>query len=248
MRIHALMVTKDEAGRYLDLVLEALRPAVHGLFVYDDQSMDATVAIARSHASYVAVRPNHVPAFLEHEGRFRQAAWDAFCEMVVPEVGDWILAIDADELVVALGDPADVLQQGAREATRRGDLARLIRIPEVFDVRNGAPYVRLDGFWGRIQGTRFFAYKPGGVFADRPMASGSEPLYVNAGVGQILEGFWLLHLGYARKEDRVEKYRRYSERSGHGDTHVASILRDPDLARWNGPSIPRLTHHFARFG
>ena len=232
------MCARDEADRYLDLSLSALCPAVDEVFVYDDQSTDRTVEVARHHAAHVVIRPNAVPAFLEHEGRFRQAAWDAFCATIVPQPGDWVLAVDADEIVLAEGDPKAVLRSGAV------GVARGIKIPEVFDVRDGTPYIRLDGQWGKIIGSRFFAYQHGGVFADKAMASGSEPTYVVGVNRQMLEGFWLLHLGYANPRDRAEKYARYSMRPGHADTHVASIVKEPDLARWNGPTVQGLHDYF----
>lgn len=231
MSIFALMVTRNEADRYLDLALAALTLSVDGVFVYDDQSTDNTVDVARSYGAWTTTRPDSVPQFLDHEGRFRQAAWNAFCETTVPEIGDWVLAVDADELVVADGDAKEILASNTDDGG-----AWNIRIPETFDLRDGVPYVRTDGYWGSIMGTRFFAFQPGGVFRDRPMASGSEPTFV-PNTRRVLEKFWLLHLGYAKEEDRVAKYERYSTRTGHGDSHVASIIQPPTLRRWDGPSI-----------
>lgn len=245
MKIFGLMVAKNEAGRYLDLALSAARPVVDELFVFDDGSTDTTVAIAEGHGCLVASRHPSGPSFLEHEGRFRQQSWDVFEQALEPEIGDWVLAVDADELVTAIGDPRELLREAAMISNGRGELSRVIEIPEIFDVRDGVPYVRMDGWWGKIRGTRFFAYRPDGRFADKPMGSGSEPTYIRDRVGQSVEGFWLLHLGYACHDDRVEKFRRYSHRSGHADQHVASILKEPRLVEWVGPSIPRLHDYFA---
>lgn len=238
------MVTKNEAGRYLNLALSAARPAVDELFVFDDGSTDTTVAICERHGCVVASRHPSGPSFLEHEGRFRQQSWDVFENALEPEVGDWVLAVDADEIVTAIGDPRELLREAASFSNGRGELARVIEIPEVFDVRDGAPYVRMDGWWGKIRGTRFFAYRSDGCFPDKPMGSGSEPTYIRDRVGQRIEGFWLLHLGYAKEGDRMAKFIRYSDRTGHSDQHVASIMQEPFLARWVGPSVPRLNDYF----
>jgi glycosyltransferase involved in cell wall biosynthesis len=235
MRIFALMATKNEADRYLDHALCAVTPAVDDVFVYDDQSSDHTVDVARGHGAHVWVRPDHVPPFLVHEGAFRQGAWDAFCATVGPELGDWILAVDADELLVANGDAGSRLVAAAEQAFRRNKLARLIRIPEIFDVHDGIPQARTDGWWGKIQGSRFFAYQPNGRFTDRAMGSGSEPSYIQSHVGLEVDDLWLLHFGYARFEDRTAKHDRYAGRSGHADAHVASILTEPFLQAWDGP-------------
>lgn len=235
------MVTRNEAERYLELSLASVRPVVDELFVFDDQSTDTTVEIARNHGCIAEVRSDDTPPFLAHEGQFRQGAWDAFCERLHPQVGDWILAVDADEIVVSVGNPSDVL----RDAASPLYLSRVLQIPEVFDVRCGWPYVRVDGAWGKIQGTRFFAWRPGGVFADRSMASGSEPTYISARVGPVVDGFWLLHLGYAREGDRHTKYERYSARTGHSNGHVESIRHSATLHHWDGPSVPGLAKLFA---
>jgi glycosyltransferase involved in cell wall biosynthesis len=239
------MVTKNEADRYLGLALSALRPVVDEVFVFDDISSDTTVSIAEEHGCVCTSRHPTGPSFLEHEGRFRQMAWDVFEAALEPEIGDWILAIDADEIVTAIGNPRELLLEAAEASNGRGELARQIPIPEVFDVRDGVPFVRLDGYWGKIVGTRFFAYQPNGKFSERAMASGSEPLYIRPYIGPIVEGFWLLHLGYARKADQIAKSQRYTERVGHSDAHVASILKEPRLAKWTGPSIPRLHDYFS---
>jgi glycosyltransferase involved in cell wall biosynthesis len=240
------MPTKNEAGRYLDLALSAARPVVDELFVFDDGSTDTTVRVAEGHGCLVASRHPTGPSFLEHEGKFRQMAWDVFEQAVEPEPGDWVLALDADEVVTAIGDPRELLLEAAQVSNGRGELARKISIPEVFAIRDGHPYVRMDGWWGKIEGSRFFAYRRDGLFADKPMASGSAPTYIEPETGGLIEGFWLLHLGYAKKEDQIAKYQRYSQRAGHGGHHVESILKEPRLAKWVGPSVPRLHHYFGR--
>jgi Glycosyl transferase family 2 len=243
-RLFGLMVTRNEAGRYLKLALAQARPVVDELFVFDDGSTDTTVGVAEDQGCLVARRHPSGPSFLEHEGKFRQMAWEVFESAVEPGIGDWVLALDADEILASAGDPRTLLLRAARYSNGRGETARIISIPETFDVRAGVPQVRTDGWWGKIRGTRFFAYWPGGCFADRPMASGSEPTYVQERVGGPVEDLWLLHLGYAKAEDRKEKYERYSSRSGHSDAHVESILQEPQLIAWDGPVVPGLAAYF----
>jgi hypothetical protein len=78
----------------------------------------------------------------------------------------------------------------------------------------------------------------GGQFADRVMASGSEPTYVPRAPHVSLQNVWLLHYGYARPEDVAAKYERYTARpGGHSDTHIQSIVAEPQLVPWDGPLI-----------
>lgn len=204
-----------------------------GHFFYDDRSDDATLEVAIGHGCTVVQRPDDVPAFLEHEGRFRQAAWEAFERAMKPEPGDWVFSIDCDELLLENGAEPSIREQC--EAAR-GHSALLVTIPECFGFdADGWPLVRTDGYWGTIRGTRLFSYRRGGRFADKAMGSGSEPGYASAGHRRRLEGVWLLHVGYARPEDRKAKHARYSVLSGHADSHVESIVREPTLKRWDGP-------------
>jgi hypothetical protein len=238
LKLFGLMVTRNEAGRYLDASLRALRAAVDEVFVFDDASTDDTPNIIRRRGCVFYDRREETPSFLEHEGKFRQEAWNAFWRTMEPTIGDWILSVDADELVVADGDPRALLRETAQYANDRGQLARLVRIPEVFDL--SGPMIRTDGYWGKIQGLRFFAFQPDGSYPDRTMGCGSAPTYTEAHVSGGVHRLWLLHLGYARPADRVAKHERYAQRAGHANGHVASILARPELILWRGPVPPDL--------
>jgi glycosyltransferase involved in cell wall biosynthesis len=243
----AQMVIKDEAGRFLDHSLEWHGGIFDAIHVYDDGSTDDSVEIALDHGCYVTKRPFTVPSFLKHEGKFRQAAWRAMEEKIQPTLDDWVFAIDADEFVVSHRDESAQLNAICRDAEQGGARAVLIHIPEVFDtevVEDGAdtvlvkPRVRVDGFWGRIAGTRLFRYQPFGVMADKTMASGSEPTYVTGAPRIDARDLWLMHYGYADPADRKAKYERYTgAQHFHSDAHVRSIAEPPDLVAWDGPSV-----------
>jgi Glycosyl transferase family 2 len=240
------MVTRNEADRYLDASLAWHLPAFDGFHVYDDQSTDDTVAVAKNWGAEVTIRTNDSPAFLEHEGLFRQAAWDAAAQKLRPETGDWVFSIDADEFVT-MADTAGYEAPGNRliamcnEAKSRASRAIVIRVPEVFEVvANGAmleqPKVRTDGYWAMIRGCRLFAYQPNGRFLRKAMASGSEPTFVQAPFHHPSVAINLLHYGYAQAHDRQAKYARYSAMTHlHSGSHITSILEPPALADWDGP-------------
>lgn len=239
MRIFSTMVVREEEDRYLHSVLSWLSPIVDGISVYDDQSRDGTAALARSFGCQVKVRPDGVPGFLEHEGAFRQAAWDWFEESLQPEEGDWVLAVDADEFPISSEDERSVLE---KQCLLTSNLAFLVPIPEIWsleedpDGRFSHPQVRVDGFWGTIAGTRLFRYLPNGRFADRAMGSGSEPTYLRPPYDEIRD-FFILHVGYAEAADVKAKYERYMSLPGHASAHVQSIMEAPVLCRWDGPFI-----------
>lgn len=238
-RLLAHMVTRNEAHRYLDCVLSTLSPYVHEIHVYDDLSTDSTPQLAADYGGRVTRRPPNVPTFLAHEGQFRQAAWHAFEEEMRPGPEDWVLCLDADELLVAPdGLLAAIDAAGACSSV-------VIPIPEVFG--HSAPatvltpetvLVRVDGFWAGLEQARLLRFRQGGVFTNAVMGCGSTPSYASVEVSSTANaGVQLLHLGYLDPLDRIDKHNRYAGRTGHSAAHVASILTPPTLTPWAGSPV-----------
>lgn len=240
--IYGSLVIKNEEDRYLAACLRHMRPLLDGLFVYDDRSTDNSVAIAEEFDCQVTVRSERDPSFMQHEGEFRYDAWLAFERTFLPEDGDWVLSFDADEFMVQIdgADPRVSMVQSVAAAERMGAVGVVLPFPEIFgfDHLDGRPLARKDGYWGGIQGPRFFKYRSGGTFNDKPMGCGSEPTYVAKGpLSYHSHGLHVLHFGYAKKEDVAAKYERYSNlfAHGHSDSHIQSIPRPPRLEKWMGP-------------
>jgi len=236
MRLFGLMPTRNEADRYLHSAICNALEYLDELVVYDDRSNDDTVDVALNAGAFVVERPAHVPSFVEHEGKFRQAAYDALQEEFQPEPGDWILAIDADEALVNTNPGASTrmsIELNILAASYTPATAILVPVPEFFGLdADGRPLQRMDGEWGRIQGTRLFAWQEGGVYADRAMACGAEPTYVATGRQHAAVSLHLTHWGYVSQADREVKYRRYSTYAGHSNKHVESIPASGKLRRW----------------
>jgi hypothetical protein len=246
MRVFSITPIKNEASRYLESALTWLRPIVDEMVVIDDRSTDDSVEIALKFTDYVAVRSEGAPSFLEHEGRYRASLWGFFERELHPQVGDWVLACDADEFLVAdrarqSDTSAEIgphLHSTCRRAEASGCVGVVLPVPEVFLIQDGRPFVRTDGYWGTIAGPRLFAYMPHGSYPDKKMASGAEPTYVAAGplLKDPSHGLRLLHFGYAHPDDRRSKYERYTGTpEGHSSTHVQSIVAQPILEQWMGP-------------
>lgn len=254
VRILGVTVARNEEDRYLASMLRwALLNAVDDLFLFDDLSEDGTRTCAEALGAMIQVRGADQASFLEHEGKFRQAAWNAFERAMGPRPGDWILAIDADEFLVSKTNscPRCDLAEAARLADAVGAKSVLVPIPEVFGWDgDGTPLVRVDGLWGTIRGTRFFRYELGGVFQDKSMGCGSEPTYVGMSKhSPTAFGLHLMHFGYADAADQVDKHKRYTSLAAHGhnDQHVQSIVGAKQLVRWDGP-IPKVERGDAQGG
>ncbi len=242
MTLLAHLVARNEADRYLDAALAALPTEL--VHVYDDRSTDATVEVARQHGAVVGTRAADEPSFMEHEGQFRQAAWQSFESCLLPQVGDWVLAVDCDEFLVASGDLCLALAAAIEVARDIGAVGVDLPIPEIWDFCEGQAWQRLDGYWAMLSAPRLFAYQPGGRFVDQAMACGSVPTYVREGfVSQDTCGLAIAHLGYLDPADRVIKYERYSGVPGHSSTHVKSIRQSAQLGvvDWQMPAVWRGT-------
>ncbi len=220
-RIYAYMITRNEASRYLQETISSLQEQTDGVCVYDDQSDDETPTILQKLRIPYLIRSPRDPSFLEDESWFRARAWrfmEAICD---PHPGDWILTLDADEILRTSGS----LYSLCEGAVSAGEDALWMHVHELW-----APaQIRTDGFWATIRALRLAAWKPNGEFAQKRMGGGSLPDYVtNAGTTTQAD---ILHYGYVKAEDRQQKYDRYSNTTGHSVKHIQSILQPPTLVK-----------------
>lgn len=226
-KLLAQMVARNESPHYLHQVLDRLKDQVDVIVFTDDCSDDDTPEIAASYGCQVYQMPE--PTFNTHEGKLRQTAWYNLENHAEP--GDWVLAIDADEELY----------------TTRYSLDELIAHPkfcvyniEFFHMWNETQF-RTDKAWRPHGSTRMFKYKEGGQFANRALACGSEPTYVQQYISEGLffrdSGLKMKHLSYIKDEDKRRKYERYASIDGgayHANAHIESILdKDPSLVTWD---------------
>ncbi len=224
--IYAQMIGRNESSRFLEEVLQRLSTQVDKIIFTDDCSDDNTPEIA---AKYAEVFRTDKPTFTEHEGQLRAFAWGNMEKFA--SVGDWIIAIDCDEMLFHVDD-LDI---------------RSVLAKSPFDVVNVRFYhmwnetqYRVDKLWAPNNSSRIFRYVSNGGFANRRLACGSEHTYVGEWISK--RNFWLdsglvmQHLGYIRDEDKKAKFERYSHLDGgefHNLDHINSIVDDnPVLINW----------------
>lgn len=235
MRIHSITVVKNEVTRYLQAHMEWHRGQFDSRFFYDDQSNDPTPRmLSRYPESVVVSRPDGVQSFMQHEGNFRQAAYNAWIKEVEPTPGDWVVAIDADEFLVSdYGALYQALNLSAQAASAAGAASLMIKIPEMWNINPLDQ--RIDGFWGKIESPRVFRYLPPVEINKKSMGCGSWPTYVDVLEKHPCNLLSLLHFGYAEESDRREKHARYVAHSvGHSMVHINSIVSTPVLSPWTG--------------
>jgi len=226
-KIIANMIGRNESDKYLHRVLGRLRTQVDTIVFTDDCSDDDTAEIAASYDAHV-FKMNQ-PTFKVHEGALRQQSWINL-ESVLDGDDYFVLAIDCDEMLY-------------ETTVSLEDLAQQDRYPvisiEFYHMWNENQF-RIDKAWKPHPSTRFFRYFPGGTFAQRQLACGSEPTYVPdlARRGQFMadSGLVMKHLSYIEDADKKDKYDRYMALDGgafHANTHIQSIMdENPVLADW----------------
>lgn len=229
--IYAQMVGRNESSRFLEDVLKRLSDQVDKIIFTDDCSTDNTPEIA---AKYAEVFTTDEPMFTKHEGRLRANAWGNLEKFAKP--GDWIIAIDCDEMLYHKDD-LDI---------------RSVLSKSEYDVVNvrfyhmwNETHYRVDKLWAPNNSSRIFRFKQNAGFLNKALACGSEPTYVR----QLLQArnFWLdsglimQHLGYTFDSDKQSKYERYSTLDGgeyHNLNHINSIIdTDPVLIKWGNFGI-----------
>lgn len=97
--IIAQMVGRNESSRFLEPVLKRIKSQVDKIVFTDDCSTDNTAEVA---AQYAEVYVNSEPLFSTNEGLLRTTAWKNL-EQHASE-GDWIIAIDCDEMLYNIND------------------------------------------------------------------------------------------------------------------------------------------------
>jgi len=237
-RIIGHMVTRNEMGRYLPITLKWLSKITDEVYVHDDRSTDGTFEHVWTRVPSDKRAPDDV-SFAEDEGLFRGAAWRRMELFFAPTERDWILCIDADELLLStlpLSDTRAALVSEVQTAMIVGANAITFDIAETFDLAEGVPQIRTDGYWGKVRACRWVRWRPNGRFSAGE-ACGSVPRSWTSDDYVSLD-LAILHLGYLRREDRIAKYQRYSAGTGHNPRHVASILTPALLQPWAGQLVP----------
>jgi glycosyltransferase involved in cell wall biosynthesis len=232
--IIAQMVGRNESSKYLEDVLKRLKSQVDLIVFTDDCSDDNTAEIA---ALYAHVYINKEPMFAVNEGALRTQAWSNLSNHA--KEGDWIIAIDCDEMLYNVKDLG------------RKDIYYILAASpyDVVNVRfyhmwNETQY-RVDKLWAPNNSSRIFRFKNNGKFIDRKLACGSEPTYVVEDIRRrnywIHSGLIMQHLGYTSDASKQEKYSRYmnlDKGEFHNINHIQSIIDpNPTLITWGNFGI-----------
>jgi len=219
VKLTASLILRNERSRYLDACLSSLLEFCEEVRVWDDGSTDGWDIVLPPHV-IVRSRSEHTnePAFHNH-------AWarNQLVDWTLQGDPTFVLAIDADEFV----SDGQALRRALEHLP--GDVFTL-SIEEAWELCDDCICVREDGGWrsheiGNVWRPEAFKGKALTI-TDRGHATGRVPDAIN-GVPSVATGVQLLHLGWANKTERAERFERYAVGDGgrfHAKAHIDSIM------------------------
>jgi len=222
MKLVGAMLVRNEAGRFLERVLEQMRLVCDEIVVLDDASEDDTAEICKKYGARVFQSPTSL--FGINELVLRKTLWDYATQLAGH--GGWILNLDADE---TLSRP-EQLRDKIELAERNGADALGFRLYDMWDekhYRDDAYWTAHRRFWPlcvRYDATRNY------VWHEQPLHCGRFPK--NAVSRMADAGLDVLHWGWSRESDRLAKYKRYKEidKGGYGIAAQYESILDPNPA------------------
>lgn len=227
-RLTLSMIVKNEADRYLRRVLESAKEYITDAVIIDDGSDDNTIEVCEEVLGtipHVIIR-NQKSQF-SNEVFLRKQQWNE----TIKTNPDWILVLDADEIFE--DSFKDYVYQLMSD---KNCDAYYFRLYDFWDEE----HYRSDNLWYAHTNYRPFLvrnrHKNDYVWLEQKQHCGRFPLDINNYPYQC-SSLRLKHYGWARKEDRLQKYTRYLQLDPEGTLgsfpQYQSILdENPNLELW----------------
>ena len=227
-RITLSMIVRNEAGRYLRRVLEEAKKVISDAVIIDDASSDTTVTVCEEALKGIPLTIVKNPhSLFSNEWLLRKEQW----EETVKRNPEWILMLDADE----------IFEEKFKDEVQKLLADRTVDVWcfRLYDFWDNAHF-RDDKWWNaHVRYSPFLVrYDPDKTYhwLQQPQHCGRFPHTINL-LPRKISDLRVKHYGWAKKEDREAKYRRYKEldpeeRFGVKE-QVDSILDEsPRLTAW----------------
>ncbi|MGL5381190.1 glycosyltransferase family 2 protein [Clostridium sp.] len=223
------MVIKNEEKRYLRQTLESCREFIDNAVIIDDGSTDNSVKICKEVLSGIPIKiVENKKSKFDNEINLRKQQWYE----TIATNPQWILFLDADEVF------EDKFKYEVKDMMKDFDVD--VYIFRLYDFWNDTHY-REDKLWYAhmtyrpfmIRYQKSFPY----YFKETPQHCGRMPHNLEH-LPSKKSDLRIKHYGWAKEEDRVNKYKRYIELDPDGKygsiLQYKSILdKKPKLVMWN---------------
>jgi hypothetical protein len=215
------MIVRNETGRYLKQAIEAISIFSDAITIVDDNSLDSTVEECRKalfESTYVdrfkkgcnirktACKSKYESVFEEDESKIRSELFYGAYDRA--DDGDWVFIIDADEVIREPGNLRHKIDNALLSDNR-------VYMP-VYDMWDETHY-REDEYWNGHKGNFLVGIKKESVYEpysnfEGKLHCGRFPIdfYDHSRIVQYyIPHDGVKHMGWAKVEDRVKKYKRY---------------------------------------
>ncbi len=227
-KITLSMIVKNEEHRYLKQVLISLRGHIAQAVIIDDGSCDHTVQMCRELLSSVPLRIiENKHSMFASEASLRKMQW----EETVKTNPDWILNLDADEL----------LESGFWNHVQKliDDKHYDLYSFRLYDMWNKTHY-REDEYWNAHAICKPFLmrYQPEFHYTWNDFSQHCGRFPANTFSFPVAESaFRIQHLGWSTQGDRNEKFARYRQLDpdaiyGIKEQYDSIMDTDPNLVHW----------------
>lgn len=230
------MVVKNEEGRYLERVLKSLVGHIHSAVIIDDASTDGTVKLCQRLLFGIPLKiVQNTESMFSDEVSLRKKQW----EETVKTNPDWILNLDADELLEeSFWKEAQKLMDDSKDGCCRFRL---------YDMWNETQY-REDEFWNAQNSSRTYLFRYQQEIAyqwrETPQHCGRFPENCNTDSKEAAK-YRVQHLGWLQEKDRKAKYKRYQQLDpgalyGVKQQYESILDKNPHLRTWqpmNGEKV-----------
>lgn len=194
------MIVKNEAGRYLERMLNSLVGHIDEAVIIDDGSTDNTIQLCREILKGIPlhlIQNDH--SLFEYEVSLRKKQWDE----TIKTNPDWILNLDADEIL------EESFWQHAQELINNPNYDfYCFRLYDMWD----ETHYREDEYWNAhsIYRPYLMRYQPGFAYKwnEIPQHCGRFPVNTFSFPSFNSESR-VQHFGWATEEDRMGKKKRY---------------------------------------
>lgn len=225
-KLVAMMIVRNEANRYLRMCLDDLIQYTNEIVILDDGSTDHTPNICASYRKVRLIR-NPDSRFWNNESALRQQCWNE----TIARLPEWILAIDADEMV------EDRMKSAVQHLMMQKEYSQIaFQLVEFWGSRT---HYRADKLWNPQNRwvVNMIKYHPGYPYRwqETPLHCGRLPCNLP---GKVLRsGLRWKHYGYANQNEHRQKFEAYISHDPEGRycplSHYLSIMdTNPELRRW----------------